>query len=709
MALGSAWEWRTFTSMFNITHMSGGHSHVWCGTEGGLLAFDPLTDHFSIWTNTEGLASNNVTAIHSDINGRIGIGFDNGHLQLYDPDTFQWILIDDYQGNQVTCFAVTGDTLFVGLDIGVSLYLISRAEVKETYHNLGFRSSEGNYLTDIPVNDVLLSGNEIWVATNEGVAYSWLENRNLLDPTSWVQSTGVQGLPDKSVTSLAFIDENMYAGTSKGVAEWDGQEWHVRNGSDVYDLTIHNNQLYVAANNGVFFLSGEQWHYLEACPYTVTSLTSSFSSLWGATEKGLCVYTESVQTWDNYIPNTLSSNLITALSVDNDGFLWCCSRDKGFFRYDGMNWDTYDPETIPGLRSNYFVSTVADQSNNKWFGSWGHGLVSIKSDSAIYLYNAENGYLAGVSEDADYAVVPDMAVDSHGTVWILNYRSLTNLPLVAVTPDSDWIYFGLADDVTSTFLRVITVDLEGRKWIGSDSEGIFIVDDNGTPSDKTDDLPVRRLTVSDGLETNEISALAVDREGGVWIGTPEGLHYYFIETLSRRYGLPSENITALVADGANNIWIGTSDGLCMFSEETYEYTIFTEENSGLVNNKVNTLMMDSNTGILFIGTSNGLSSLETPFSDPRAELRALFIYPNPFILKEHNNLVIDELAKDVSVHVFSSSGFLVRRFSLNEVKGRRLLWDGKNQEGEPVSGGIYLIVASTEEGNSSVGKVAIVR
>ena len=201
MALGSAWEWRTFTSMFNITHMSGGHSHVWCGTEGGLLAFDPLTDHFSIWTNTEGLASNNVTAIHSDINGRIGIGFDNGHLQLYDPDTFQWILIDDYQGNQVTCFAVTGDTLFVGLDIGVSLYLISRAEVKETYHNLGFRSSEGNYLTDIPVNDVLLSGNEIWVATNEGVAYSWLENRNLLDPTSWVQSTGVQGLPDKSVTS----------------------------------------------------------------------------------------------------------------------------------------------------------------------------------------------------------------------------------------------------------------------------------------------------------------------------------------------------------------------------------------------------------------------------------------------------------------------------------------------------------------------------
>ena len=68
---GTAWEWKTFTSMFSVTAMCSEESLIWCGTQGGLLAFDPVLKTFSMWTNTEGLASNDVTAITCDEQNQI--------------------------------------------------------------------------------------------------------------------------------------------------------------------------------------------------------------------------------------------------------------------------------------------------------------------------------------------------------------------------------------------------------------------------------------------------------------------------------------------------------------------------------------------------------------------------------------------------------------------------------------------------------------
>jgi ligand-binding sensor domain-containing protein len=695
--------------MAQITGLCEDSGILWCGTEGGLLAFDPDTDSFLRWTNTDGMHSVNVTAVATDPEGYIWIGFNNGNIQRYDPETDAWLLVEDYEENRITCLAVAGDTLFVGLDIGVSLYLVSRREVKETYRNLGFRSAVGNYITDIPVNDILTTGNSIWVGTDEGLAQSLLDNRNLLDPENWNQYTITEGLANNQITALIQYEEDVYAGSPWGISEWDGHQWQIISSAEAFDLIVHRDRLYVAAYTGVMYRDGEQWVNLGAASSRIHHLVSSSSLLWGGSEQGLFVYSDAVGSWEQYLPDGPASRLISDVAVDQSGAVWCCSRDKGFFGNDGSRWVSYDRDDFPGRSLNDFVSTLVDDDNNKWFGSWGEGVICLTPDSTFQFYNAENGYFAGITEDHDYAVIPDMAVDAYGTLWMLNYRSLTDLPLVTVTADLQWNYYGLSDGLNTSFIRVIAVDLENRKWLGSESNGIYIVDDNGTPLDKTDDRPVERITTDDGLETNQITALAADREGGMWIGTPEGLFYYFFDSISRRYGLPSDNITALVVDGANNVWVGTSAGLCLFTQDSYQCTLFTEENSGLVNNQVNTLALDPESGILYIGTVNGLSSLYTPYSEPRAELSELAVYPNPFIPEEHGSVAIDDLAEDVAVHIFTTSGYLVRSYSQDQVYGRRILWEGTNQEGEPVAGGIYLVVVSKENGESRLGKVALVR
>ena len=71
-------------------------------------------------------------------------------------------------------------------------------------------------------------------------------------------------------------------------------------------------------------------------------------------------------------------------------------------------------------------------------------------------------------------------------------------------------------------------------------------------------------------------------------------------------------------------------------------------------------------------------------------------------------LTIDGLIRDTEIKILTIDGTLVTEFS--SPGGRTAYWDGKNDNGELVSTGVYIIVAFDTEGNSVVtGKVAVLR
>lgn len=158
----SLWNWQSYTAMRNIRGICSGASQLFCATEGGLLAFDLNTNEFQKWNNAEGLASNDVTALTSDNNSNIWLGTVNGLVQKFSPATSEWFLIKDFEGHRVNYFVLYGDSLFIGLDIGISLYIVSRKEVKETYRHLG-----NDLQIDLPVKRILIQSNTIWAATEE--------------------------------------------------------------------------------------------------------------------------------------------------------------------------------------------------------------------------------------------------------------------------------------------------------------------------------------------------------------------------------------------------------------------------------------------------------------------------------------------------------------------------------------------------------------
>ncbi len=441
----------------------------------------------------------------------------------------------------------------------------------------------------------------------------------------------------------------------------------------------------------------------------MNKLTSFNSELWIGSEEGIYSYSGNAGNWENFVPNCLGSNLISAVAFDMNNDLWCCSRDNGVFilRDRDSVWETINRNVFPELRNNDFVS-VFTYDDHVLLGSWGGGMVSIYQD-IFRIYQTENSPIVGISNDASYAVVNDITIDSSGTLWILNRAALTNQPLYALTKDSVWTTYGSGDGLSSIELRSIAVDFENRKWVGTDDQGVYIIDDNWTPSVKGDDPQIIRISTSSILESNYISALAVDGEGAVWIGTQEGLYYYLYGYIERRYGALSNYITSLAVDGENNLWVGTNTGISLFLNDQYTWQHFTQENSELLSNDVSSIEINRQTGAVAIGTGQGLSILKTPYSQPEVSLETLEVFPNPFIFDQHETLTIKNLSADVSISIYNINGYLVRKMGNDIVHGNMHVWDAKDDHNMPVSSGIYLIVVNSIDGESKIGKVAIIR
>jgi len=117
---------------------------------------------------------------------------------------------------------------------------------------------------------------------------------------------------------------------------------------------------------------------------------------------------------------------------------------------------------------------------------------------------------------------------------------------------------------------------------------------------------VRLFTNLNGLPSNAINVLESDGNGGLWIGTDGGLAHRTIDGEWTVYhqdnsGLPSNYINAIESDDNSGLWIVTSLGALTYRSVSGEWTVYMTGNSGLPSNNIETLESDSSGG-LWIGT-----------------------------------------------------------------------------------------------------------
>jgi len=723
LVYGDIGDWTTYTNKGDIRDIGIYQNVIWCATNGGIFKYNIEDSTYEEFTNTTGLASNDVTTLEIDEFGNIWFGMSNGYINVYWADTKTWDTIDDiveYEEHYIYDFKLYGDSLFVALDIGISLYHLiydkSRREVKETYKNLG----EG-FQVEIPVKCIHLNGKDIWAGTDFGVAKSNLDISNLQAPESWtnytVANSNIQGNIIRSISSL---NNSVFILTERGVFSFDGSNWtkataglSVSDTTDVNVLYQKDGKLYLGARFGLYSFDSNQWSKVGYSASYVSSITvGQNGDLWAGRQKiyaieGFIHYDPQKRDWDMFIPPGPGSNNFKALAIDHEGVLWCCSTTDGILRYDGISWKAYRSWDY-GFNNNVFWAVTVDNLNRKWFGSWGSGVIQIDENDNLSFHNEA---ISGTS-DPHYYVVINSTIDKDGNVWFLNSEAGNGNVVAVVSPDGRWQHFSTSEGIITSNTREIfgiAVDQYNRIWVGSLS-GITVIDFNNTLFDKYDDDLSGTLTTSDGLVNNNVRTMVEDYDGIMWLGTNEGLNYWFTGEVYDKSGVIHDNIETIAVDIRNNKWFGTIAGVSVLEPDNYTWLHYTTDNSPLVSSHVTCFAFDENTGRVYIGTTNGLSCLETPYSKPQINLDNVTAGPNPFLIKDNSKFLLLKLSENVSIKFLTTDGMLVRNVLADDILGSVYEWDGRNDDGDPVSSGIYLYLIYNEEtGISKVGKFAVVR
>ncbi len=719
--LAGVGDWETFTSQNDIRDIIVLDDKVWCATNGGVFSYEMATANFQQFNNTNGLSSVDAQTIKRDNAGNIWVGFGDGALNYFDPSQQEWNVVNEYVGFFISDMEVFGDSLLIALDIGISLYDIRRGEVKETYKNLGWKLPDGSPAVDIPVTDIVLSGREIWAVSDLGIVRSSFDLANLMAPESWTNYTTEHGIPSTTIHSITVHQDLIYTGTVSGIAVFQEGLWHVLNdglpSTNVIDLSSNQDNLMAATEKNVIRWNdaNETWQIVGPNVTTISCLfLAEQDDIWigrrkGSVSKGFSNYVAETNQWEEFLAPGPPGNEFNGLAVDDNGVLWCASNNDGILRYDGKTWSQYDVKS--GLLSNRIRSVVVDSRNRKWFGTSGGGLALIdENDSLSVFYNE---VLAGIAGDPNFVLIPEVNVDAFDNVWVLNFEAVNSNIVAVYTNQNVWQYFAEQEGFLSNAVNALDFDESNRVWVGT-QDGVTVLDYNNTLFDKSDDDLSGTLQVVDGLETNDVRDIAIDYDNIAWISTSGGLNYWDPSTsppsVKIQSGLLSNTINSIEVDVRNNKWFGTSAGVSVLASDGYTLTHYTTENSPLVSDNVTAFGFDLESGRVYIGTTNGLSCLETPYSRPRENLDQVTAGPNPFMNNEDKEFIIYNLADDVAIKFLTENGSVVRYLSKEEIFGSQAKWDGKNDDGEYVTSGVYLYIIYNEEtGLNRTGKVAVIR
>ena len=708
-------QWEAHTSMRQINRVLVHQDEVWAGTHGGVLRYDQQTQTYTRFTRRDGLPGNLILSLSVDANGHLWVGTHSQGLGRYRPEQNRFDPpFLDFQNLRINALKPHGDILYVGSERGVSAFVISKEEVKETYRRLG------NLAKDTEVTSLEVFAGRLWAGTVSGLVWADLDQPNLQDPSSW-EAELIRG----EVRDMLVYQDTLFVSATDGL-------WRVHPALDRpaldYSTTgsvalgLFEGRIVSATADGLLSQrQGNRWQLLSASGISsAADLSDTGGPLWVASASGLRV----LGTDPPPPPREPVGNFFFDIAQTPNGHLWVASVPKdnlpafGLYEFDGEGWTTHTRKA--NLSSEKVSAVETDAEGLLWIGNWGLG-IDVRDASGQWQHlNANNSALEGIGGDT-FVAISDIDRDANGLMWIANVRN--GLVVMDGWPPqqaalNNQLDFGMS---AGRDMTKIAMGPDGLKWVGTALDGFFLFDDGGTPFATGDEIGLAFDTAAyPSLTSDTVSDIHVDRSGRVWVATNNGLNAvrgeysrtdadFAVESwkvYNADNGLPSTAVTSLAEDDWGRIWVGTEGGLARIDTEgQIEFALDTSD--GLVNNRVNSLYFDQGNGALWIGTLGGMSRLQLGTSRAAAGPQA-YAYPNPFRIGVHGAaLTFADLPLGSSVRIFTAAGELIRQLDGAAGQGA-VTWHGQSAAGFLVGSGIYYFVAQPETGDAVRGKFAVI-
>jgi len=734
----------------DITHLNGA---AYVAYERGVGIYDESSSELSIWDNVNGLSDIAVSCIEACVSDNsVFVGYENGNVDILKDNgviNIPAIKLAQLQGLKKV-FQMVEYEEHMYLSTGFAIVKIDpkKDEVRDTYY-----PTNGNK----PIVDVVFANDSIYALTEDEMYRGSVNNIALADPAQWTLDSRV------TATSQPFSD-----------IEFAFNELFVL----AKDVGFGGDTVYQVTNSGL------QVAIVETFTMEINSITTIEDRLTINYSGGARVYNNNFSMYENLgLFNTGISNP-SQVTYDGGNY-WIADRDNGLVRYAGPFQATFIELTGPPKAEMYALDyqrgTIAVASgsrsggapsfnrggvylfnNEEWTFSdqntvtaWSDTIhdfmgVSINPNDesqvavgtyssvpitvldgtgqASGLYTSANSTVEETSIGNSWTFISDVQYDDEGNLWVLNGYSVE--PLKVLTSDGQWLSFNLGPSAIGKITERLEVDFNGNKWLSIRGAGLYGFKDQGTVDNPSDDqwVNLNQGENTGALPSNEVTAIAVDFDNEIWIGTDAGFAVLYNSDNafgagpggynSQRIKLEFEgnvefvlgatHITDIEVDGGNRKWFGTANsGIILLSEDGLEVLEqWTVDNSPLISNNIIDMEINQETGEMFIITDQGLVSYRTDATYQDPDYSNVTVFPNPARPDFDGVITIQGIKFDSDVKITDAAGNLVYQTTSN---GGTATWDRRTLTGELVRTGVYLIWTAPNQGDGRfVGKVLVV-
>jgi ligand-binding sensor domain-containing protein len=331
----------------------------------------------------------------------------------------------------------------------------------------------------------------------------------------------------------------------------------------------------------------------------------------------LFLINSNAQTITNYTTaDGLLDNFVECINVDVDDNIWF-GTSVGFQKYDPStpDWTNFDIANYPNMVSNS-IKQINSTLNSIWVGS-DYG-INMWNEPVITTYNSTNGLASNQVQSID---VKD---NSPEDIWIGTNQG------VSYFDGNSWVSYS-SPDLHWSGVNATAFDSNGDKWFASPLGGLTHFD--GTTFTVYD--------TSNGLLSQNVTALLIDNQDNKWIGTGSGMSVLNASNTSftqhtRMYIMPPPDtlnpVVDIAMDSYGRIWAAiyvgylAEGGIAYWDGNQWEDFHVSD---GLVGPNVRGLAIDSEDNV-WVATSTGVSKISSiPSSLNPISISNVEVFPNP--------------------------------------------------------------------------------
>jgi ligand-binding sensor domain-containing protein len=721
--------WKIYTNKQAVRDACMADGVIWEATDGGVVAYNVKDSSFQTYTKAEGLAGSIFTAIARDNKGRIWVGSEGGIIDVIKPSdntvhSIYDVYLTNYVNKSINDLLVSGDSVFVSTDFGMTVIQSSTYNNLDSYQKLG-----SSFAANTSVSGCAYLNGQLYVATASGIAVQKAGSINPAAPESWTDYTGSNGFNATTINQIGTYQNAVLVATNAGLYRFtdsgiDATFLPALNSSAINTFYAHGDSLYIISSTSLYLYYNGNLTLDKSLTFgNITEIVSMADYSYFAAPSGLNKM-NAVGNMDYIYPNGPYANHFSSISVDSKSDVWCASgtdvTGAGFYHYNGNTWENVNSATVPGWTFQSVFNTYSGSDGYQYLNTWGSGFIKYKSLTDYHLFNYYNTSFLGVGSPApNYLVISGTKLDSKENLWVLVYKTVGTTIMGCYTRDSVWYYMPNYADSSLYEYQNLVVDNNDTKWFNTNGD-LYFMNENGSLG-KPAKYTYGNLSDNASISDKSITCIMVDKRGELWVGTNLGvyaladpsqaLNYSAASlTLDQKFPLRQYTINCMAVDALNRKWIGTSQGLLLVSSDgTTVIKSFNSTNSPLTADAVRTIAVDEKTGKIYVGLDAALIEIMTYAQKPADDYSGLFTYPAPYLLSETSSpLTIEGLIKDSGIKIIDISGNLIR--SIETLGGYIAQWDGRNEAGQLVSSGVYILVAYDKDGNNvGTKKIAVIR